>query len=53
MAAPLHERTHLLIFVGTVGSYTIIVLGLAALGAPVSRVGQRIVRAVNLVRDGA
>jgi hypothetical protein len=41
------DRTQLLLLVGFVGSYTIVVLALVALGVHVSRVGQRIVRAVS------
>jgi hypothetical protein len=41
------NTTHLLIFVFAVLGYTIIVLGLAALGAHVSRVGLRIVAALD------
>jgi hypothetical protein len=40
------DRTQLLLLAGFVGSYTIIVLALVALGVHVSRVGQRIVRAI-------
>ena len=46
--ANFHDRTQLLIFVGVVGSYTIIVLGLAALGAHVSRVSQRLMKAIEV-----
>ena len=38
-----HDKTHILIFVTAILGYTIIVLGLAALGAHISRVGNRIV----------
>lgn len=37
-----------LLLVGFVGSYTIIVLALMALGVHVNRVGQRIVRAIEV-----
>ena len=42
----IEDRTQLLLLVGFVGSYTIVVLALVALGVHVSRVGQRIVRAI-------
>lgn len=42
----LKDRTHVLLLLGFVGSYSIIVLALLALGAHVSRVGQRILRAL-------
>ena len=44
------DRTHVLLLLGFVGSYTIVVLALFALGAHVNRVGQRILRALA---DGA
>jgi hypothetical protein len=41
------QRTHVLLFVFSVLGYTIIVLGLVALGAHVSRVANRIVAALE------
>jgi ABC-type Mn2+/Zn2+ transport system permease subunit len=41
------DRTHVLLFIFSVLGYTIIVLGLVALGAHVSRVGARIVAALD------
>jgi hypothetical protein len=41
------QRTHLLLIIGFVGSYSVVLMGLMALGAHVSRVGQRILRAVH------
>jgi hypothetical protein len=38
-----HDKTHILIFVTAILGYTIIALGLAALGAHVSRVSNRVV----------
>lgn len=38
-----HDKTHILIFVTAILGYTIIALGLAALGAHISRVSNRIV----------
>jgi hypothetical protein len=43
--------THVLLFVFAVLGYTIVALGLAALGAHVSRVGARVVAALDR-RDG-
>ncbi|MBM3769180.1 MAG: hypothetical protein FJW32_27680 [Acidobacteria bacterium] len=42
------DKLHLLLLIGFVGSYTIIIFALFVLGAHVSRVGQRIIRAINL-----
>jgi hypothetical protein len=42
-----HQRTHVLLIIGFVGSYSVVLMGLVALGAHVSRVGQRILRAVH------
>jgi hypothetical protein len=42
----LKDRTQALLLLGFVGSYSIIVLALLALGAHVTRVGQRILRAL-------
>jgi len=44
-----HNRTHLLLLIATVGSYTTIVLGLVALGAHVSRNTQRLLKAIELI----
>ena len=41
------DRTHVLLFVFSVLGYTIVALGLVALGAHVSRVGARIVAALD------
>lgn len=41
------DDTHVLLFIFAVLGYTIIVLGLVALGAHTSRVGARVVAAVN------
>jgi hypothetical protein len=48
LAADFHNRIHLLLLLSTVGGYTIIVLGLLALGAHVSRHSQLILRAIDL-----
>lgn len=47
LVADLSERTHLLILLGTVGAYGIVVLGLVALGAHVSRCAERVLRALD------
>jgi hypothetical protein len=44
----LNDKLHLLLFIGFVGSYSIIIVALFVLGAHVSRVGQRIIRAINV-----
>lgn len=41
-----HERLHILILIATVSSYTIIILGLVAVGALMNRNAQRILRAI-------
>lgn len=41
------DRTHLVILVATVMTYSLIGIGLAALGAHVNRVGLRILRALD------
>ena len=44
----LKDKLHLLLFIGFVGSYSIIIFALFVLGAHVSRVGQRVIRAINV-----
>lgn len=44
-----HNRLQLLLLISTVGSYTIIVLGLVMLGAHVSRNTRRILKAIELL----
>ena len=46
-----HDRTHLLLLIGFVGSYSIVILAIVALGAHVSRIGQRILKAVALTHS--
>lgn len=48
----LHNRTQALLFCGFVGSYTVVVLAVAALGTHVSRMGQRILRAISATQPG-
>jgi hypothetical protein len=45
------NRTHLLLLVGTVGSYTVIVLGLIVLGTYVNQSTARILKAIELMRE--
>lgn len=47
--ADLSDRTHLLLLIATVGGYTVVVLGLLTLGAHVSRVGSRLLKAIELL----
>ena len=52
LLADLHNRTHLLMLVSAVLVYSTLALGLAALGAHVSRAAERIVAAIELVGAG-
>ena len=45
--ADLHNRTHVLLLLGTVMSYSVIVLGLVALGAHINRGILRVLQAVD------
>jgi len=47
LLSDLHDRTHVLILLGTVGGYSIVVMGLFALGAHVSRCAERMLRAID------
>ena len=42
-----HDKVQLLLLAGFIGSYSIIVLAIVALGAHVSRVGLKVIRAVE------
>ncbi|HEX6748938.1 MAG TPA: hypothetical protein VF092_16695 [Longimicrobium sp.] len=53
LLADLHDRTHLLLLVSAVLVYSTLALGLAALGAHVSRTGARILAALELAHAGA
>jgi hypothetical protein len=46
------NRMHVLLLIATVATYTIIAIGLVALGAHVNRNTLRILRAVQLAADG-
>ena len=50
LAADLSNRTHVLLLLATVGGYTVIVLGLVALGAHVSRNVARVLKAIELLK---
>ena len=47
LMADLHNRTHVLLLLGTVMSYSMIVLGLVALGAYVNRGFLRVLQAIE------
>ncbi len=49
LAADFSNRTHLLLLIATVGGYTVVVLGLFALGAHVSRGVGRVLKAVEML----
>ena len=50
LAADFKVRLHLLLFLSTVGSYTIVLLGLVALGVFVNRGNLRLLKAIELLR---
>lgn len=47
----LSNRTHLILLIATVGSYTVIILGLVVLGAHVNHCTARILKAIELVGE--
>jgi hypothetical protein len=47
LLADLHERIHILILLGSVGAYGIVILGLFALGAHVTRCAERVMHALD------
>ena len=51
LAADFSNRLHLLLLIATVGSYSIVVLGLVALGAHVNRGVLRVLKAVELLKS--
>ena len=51
LAADFRDRTHLLLLIATVGSYSVVVLGLVALGAYVNRAVLRVLKAVELSKN--
>ena len=48
-AVDMSNRTQVLLLAGFVGSYSIVVLAIAALGAHVTRVNARLLRAIDLI----
>ena len=46
-----HNRLHLLLLIATVGGYSVVILGLVALGAYVNRCVLRVLKALELERD--
>ena len=49
LAADFHNRLHVLLLLATMGSYTLIVLGLVALGAHINRGILRVLKAIELI----
>ena len=45
------NKLHLLIMVATVGSYSVVVLGLVTLGAYINRGNLRLLKAIEMLRD--
>jgi hypothetical protein len=52
LAADFSNRLHLLLLIATVGSYSMVVIGLVALGAHVNRGVLRILKAIELLKAG-
>lgn len=51
LLADLSNRLHVLLLISTVSCYTIVVLGLVALGTHINRGIARLLKAVELLRD--
>lgn len=51
LAADLTNRMHLLLLIATVGGYSVVVLGLVALGAHVNRGVLRVLKAIEMLRS--
>lgn len=49
LAADFSNRMHVLLFIATVGSYSVVVLGLLTLGAYMNRSLLRVLRAIELI----
>ncbi len=49
--ADLSNKTHVLLLIATVMSYSIVILGLVALGAHVNRTTLRVLQAIDAARD--
>lgn len=52
LLADLSDRTHVLLLVATVAVYTILALGLLALGSHVTRSTLRVLKAIELLKNG-
>ena len=50
LAADFSNRTHLLLLIATVGSYSLVIIGLMALGAHVNRAVLRVLKAIELLK---
>ncbi len=48
LAADFSNRTHVLLLIATIGSYTMVIFGLFALGAHVNRAVLRVLKAIEL-----
>ena len=53
LLADLSNRMHILLLIATVSSYTIVVLGLFALGAHINRCVLRVLQAIELLKDSS
>lgn len=51
LCADLSNKTHVLLLIATVMSYSIVILGLVALGAHVNRTTLRVLQAIDAARD--
>jgi hypothetical protein len=51
LVADLSNRLHLLLLISTVSCYSIVVLGLVALGAHINRASARVLKAVELAKE--
>ena len=49
LAADFHNRLHVLLLLATIGGYTLVVLGLVALGAHINRGILRVLKAIELI----
>ena len=50
LVADLSNRMHLLLLIATVGSYSVVVLGLVAIGAHINRSVLRVLKAIELLK---
>lgn len=49
LVADFHNRLHVLLLLATMGSYTLLILGLIALGAHINRGILRVLKAIELI----